>query len=245
MITSSNTSSDASSKPIYSFEDVHVVFRAHGRQVPVLWGFSVNVEPGERLVLRGSSGAGKTTVLNMMAGFLTPTLGSVRFDGRDLRSFTLKEISAFRNSEIGFVHQSFNLIPSFSSLANAAAPLLIAGWSRKKAREHALELLDRVGVAGRAEHRPGELSGGEQQRVAIARAVIRRPRVILADEPTGNLDAATSSAILHLLREVAGDRMTVVIATHDEQVTAFGTRVIEVASQHSHSLAEGETARRP
>jgi ABC-type lipoprotein export system ATPase subunit len=225
--------------PIYSFEDVELVFRAHGRHIPVLSGFNATVMPGERVVLRGMSGAGKTTVLNLMAGFLSPTLGSVRFNGRDLGTLTGREMAVFRNGQIGIVHQFFNLIPSFSSLANAAAPLLVAGCGRKKAKERAMELLERVGVAGRAEHYPRELSGGEQQRVAIARAVIHRPSVILADEPTGNLDAASSAAVLEILAGLSDDHTTLIVATHEQDVAALGGRVVTVGAPEIAAVLDG------
>ncbi len=214
--------------PVYAFEDVGFTFSAHGKQVAVLSELDIDIMPGERIILRGPSGVGKTTILNIMAGFLSPTLGRIRFNGRDLRSLSNGEMADFRNSQIGIVHQFFNLIPAFSSLANAAVPLLSSGCARREAMGQAMELLDRVGVAGRAEHYPREMSGGEQQRVAIARAVIRRPSVILADEPTGNLDGATGAAILELLDELAGDHMTMIVATHDDAVTRFGDRVIDL-----------------
>lgn len=219
---------------IFTFDKVGVIFTAHNRRVTVLSDFEIDVRRGERIVLQGKSGAGKTTVLNLMAGFLPPSEGRVRFFGDDLYDLSARGIARFRNRDVGIVHQFFNLIPGFDALTNVAAPLRIAGCSRKKAGEEALQMLDKVGVAARAQHYPREMSGGEQQRVAIARALIRSPQVILADEPTGNLDPATSAGILDLLAELTNDSTTVVVATHDARVAEFGSRIVEVVGTSAH-----------
>ncbi|KAF0209465.1 MAG: ABC transporter ATP-binding protein [Actinomycetota bacterium] len=209
--------------------DVSVQYRIGERRVDVLRDFSFAVEDGEFITITGPSGRGKTTVLNILAGFLPPTSGTVLWEDNDLYAQSDDQTARYRNSQIGMVHQFFNLIPELNAVQNVMAPGLIGGANRHEARRRAEAMLDRVGVLGRAEHLPSEMSGGEQQRVAIARALMNSPRVVLADEPTGNLDRVTAAEIVALMSRLhAEDGTTMILVTHDPTVAAAGTRMIQM-----------------
>ncbi|NLV23560.1 MAG: ABC transporter ATP-binding protein [Deltaproteobacteria bacterium] len=198
----------------------------HGR-VEVLSGIDLVIRHRERIAVMGASGAGKTTFMNILGGLDHPSGGSVLIEGRDISRFGGGELDRFRNSTIGFVFQFHQLLPEFSALENVMMPALIAGDPYRKAREKALYLLERVGLSHRLVHKPGELSGGEQQRVAVARALAMKPRILLADEPTGNLDSRTSEEILELLNSLhAGGDFTMLIVTHDESLARRQDRLI-------------------
>lgn len=193
----------------------------------VLRGVDLEIARGEVVAIVGASGAGKTTLLQILGTLNAPDSGTVLLDGVDPFSLKDRQLSAFRNAKIGFVYQFHHLLPEFSALENVMVPGLIAGKSEKQARERALELLDLVGLAQRAGHKPSELSGGEQQRVAIARALANKPSVLFADEPSGNLDSATKEEIHKLLfhlRDTLGQ--TVVVITHDEGLAAMCDRAL-------------------
>lgn len=193
----------------------------------VLRGVDLEIARGEVVAIVGASGAGKTTLLQILGTLSAPDSGTVLLDGVDPFSLKDRQLSAFRNAKIGFVYQFHHLLPEFSALENVMVPGLIAGKSEKQARERALELLDLVGLAQRAGHKPSELSGGEQQRVAIARALANKPSVLFADEPSGNLDSATKEEIHKLLfhlRDTLGQ--TVVVITHDEGLAAMCDRAL-------------------
>lgn len=193
----------------------------------VLRGVDLEIARGEVVAIVGASGAGKTTLLQILGTLSAPDSGTVLLDGVDPFSLKDRLLSAFRNAKIGFVYQFHHLLPEFSALENVMVPGLIAGKSEKQARERALELLDLVGLAQRAGHKPSELSGGEQQRVAIARALANKPSVLFADEPSGNLDSATKEEIHKLLfhlRDTLGQ--TVVVITHDEGLAAMCDRAL-------------------
>ena len=198
----------------------------HGR-VEVLSGIDLVIRHRERIAVMGASGAGKTTFMNILGGLDHPSGGSVLIEGRDISRVGGGELDRFRNSTIGFVFQFHQLLPEFSALENVMMPALIAGDPYRKAREKALYLLERVGLSHRLVHKPGELSGGEQQRVALARALAMKPRILLADEPTGNLDSRTSEEILELLNSLhAGGDFTMLIVTHDESLARRQDRLI-------------------
>jgi lipoprotein-releasing system ATP-binding protein len=199
---------------------IHNVFKSyflHGKRIDVLRGVSLDIEKGELVSLIGASGAGKSTFLHVLGTLDMPAAGELRFDGRNVFAMNDAEIADFRNRTIGFVFQSHYLRPEFTALENVAMPALIQRRDRTQSYAYARELLERVGLGSRVEHRPGELSGGEAQRVALARALVLKPAVLLADEPTGNLDPATGEGIHQLLREVNRDLgITAVVVTHNE-----------------------------
>ncbi|WP_027714474.1 ABC transporter ATP-binding protein [Desulfuromonas sp. TF] len=204
---------------------------ASGRgRVEVLDGIDLIIRENERVAVVGASGAGKTTLMHIIGGLDHPTSGTVLFEGKDI--FTLKgaALDAFRNRTIGFVFQFHQLLPEFSALENVMMPALIARQDQKEAAEKAESLLEEVGLGHRLTHKPGELSGGEQQRVAIARALVMSPRLLLADEPTGNLDSGTSDEIYRLLHQLHQTRgLTMVIVTHSETLAKRLDRIVHMA----------------
>ena len=210
-----------------ALSDVHKVFRQGETEVRALAGVSFEVAAGEFVAIRGPSGSGKSTLLHLIGGLDVPSAGDIRIDGALLSRLTDDELTVFRRRKIGFVFQFFNLLPTLSAEENVALPLLLDGVRARDARPRALAALEQVGLAHRRRHRPDELSGGEMQRAAVARALVIEPRLILADEPTGNLDTATGEQILSLIRRAHAERgCTVVLVTHDPRAATFGTRVI-------------------
>ena len=203
-------------------------FQLGEKQVEILHGVDVDVFAGEFVAIMGPSGSGKTTCLEILGALSRPSQGSYRFEGRPLQQLDDDSLADLRASRIGFVFQTFNLMPRMSAVRNAALPLLYAGVARREREERARALLDRVGLGHRLGHRPAQLSGGERQRVAIARALANQPRVILADEPTGNLDQATSREILELFGELHREGCTLVVVTHSHEVAASAERVIRL-----------------
>jgi lipoprotein-releasing system ATP-binding protein len=198
-------------------------------QVQVLEDLDLTIDPGERVAIVGESGIGKSTLLHILGTLDRPSGGKLLVNGVDVFAQDEERLAAFRNREIGFVFQFHQLLPDFTAVENVMLPALIAREPSGAARKRARDLLARVGLAERAEHRPGEMSGGEQQRVAVARAVIRGPRLILADEPTGNLDVETATAVLDLLDTLArATGRTVVMATHSREVVGVADRIFAV-----------------
>jgi len=214
--------------PVLELRDVRKVYPG---AVPVvaLDGVPLTVAAGEFVAIMGPSGSGKSTLMNLLGLLDRPTAGTYRFDGREVQTLSDGQLAALRRERIGFVFQSFNLFPRKSGLDNVALPLTYAGVSREDRRTRAAAMLDRVGLAARAHHRPRELSGGEQQRVAVARALINEPAVILADEPTGNLDSRTGEEILALLQALNARGVTLLVVTHDERVAHHAGRIIRLA----------------
>ncbi|MGK8490195.1 ABC transporter ATP-binding protein [Nocardia asiatica] len=201
-------------------------YRVGGQAVRALDDVGLRIETGEFTSIIGPSGSGKSTLLHLLGALDSPDAGSIRFRGEEIGELDEEQQSAFRRHQVGFVFQFFNLLPTLSAWENVAIPKLLDGTGLRKAKPRALELLDRVGLAERAEHRPAELSGGQMQRVAVARALIMDPPLILADEPTGNLDSKTGAAILELLGEIAGSGSSVVMVTHDMGAVTYCDRVI-------------------
>lgn len=199
-------------------------------ELTVLNGINISIEAGEIISIVGDSGVGKSTLLNLMGALDRPTDGAILYEGQDIFKLTNGELASFRNSELGFIFQFHHLLPEFSATENVMMPILISGKKKREAQALAEELLRSVGLAGREDHRPGELSGGEQQRVAVARALVNEPKVVLADEPTGNLDRRTSEGIHDLLWEL-NERMnqTFVIATHNENLARRSDRIFRLA----------------
>ncbi len=202
-------------------------FVSGGRELPVLKGLELDVAGGEMIAVVGASGVGKSTLLHILGGVDRPTGGEVSYRGRSLAGMGNGELARFRNEEIGFVFQFHFLMPDFTALENVMMPMLVGRVRSGAARKRALDLLADVGLAGRVGHRPGELSGGEQQRVAIARAIARGPRVLLADEPTGNLDRDTGAAVFAILERLNRERgLTMVLVTHNRELAdAAGRRL--------------------
>lgn len=199
-------------------------------QVDVLRGVDLNIARGERVAVVGASGAGKTTFMHILGALDHPSAGRVRFEGKDVFSFKGEALDDFRNRTIGFIFQFHHLLPEFTALENVMMPALIARKSPKDARNMAEKLLEEVGLAHRLTHKPGQLSGGEQQRVAIARALVMSPRLLLADEPTGNLDSGTSDEIYRLLQQLYRDHgLTMIIVTHSEALAARLDRTVRMA----------------
>lgn len=208
-------------------------YRLGRRFIEVLRGVDVRIEAGEFLAVRGASGAGKSTLLHLVGGLDKPTAGEIWIGGERLDGMTGVVLSRFRNRRVGFVFQAYHLLPELNALENVCLPARMARVNAKEAESMGRELLVRVGLGDRLEHRPYELSGGEQQRVAIARALINKPDLVLADEPTGNLDSRTGGEIIDLictLREEQG--ATLVVATHDGQVAGRAPRVLELVDGH-------------
>ncbi|ASF12476.1 ABC transporter ATP-binding protein [Nocardia brasiliensis] len=201
-------------------------YRVGGQSVRALDGIDLRIETGEFTSIIGPSGSGKSTLLHLLGALDTPDTGSIRFQGNEIGALDDERQSEFRRHRVGFVFQFFNLLPTMSAWENVAIPKLLDGTGLRKAKPRALELLDRVGLRDRAEHRPAELSGGQMQRVAVARALIMDPPLVLADEPTGNLDSKTGAAILELLGELAGSGNSVVMVTHDMGAVAYCDRVV-------------------
>ena len=200
------------------------------RTLEVLRDVDLTVARGEFLALRGASGAGKSTLLHLIGGLDSPNAGEIFFNGQNLAKFSEGELTHFRNRRVGFVFQAYHLLPELTALENVCLPARVARISASDAEKRGRELLARVGLKDRTDHKPSELSGGEQQRVAIARALINEPELLLADEPTGNLDSKTGAEIIELLKNLCAEKqMTLVIATHDAKVATHAQRVIELA----------------
>jgi ABC-type lipoprotein export system ATPase subunit len=199
------------------------------RSLEVLRGVDVEIARGDFVALRGASGTGKSTLLHLIGGLDTPNAGEIFFAGQSLTKFSEAELTHFRNRRVGFVFQAYHLLPELTALENVCLPARVARIATGTATQRASELLARVGLKDRLDHKPSELSGGEQQRVAIARALINEPELLLADEPTGNLDSHTGGEIIELLKSLRPEKsMTLVIATHDEKVAAHAQRVIQL-----------------
>jgi len=215
--------------PLLSAKAVRKTYLLGRRTLDVLRGIDLEMQKGDFVALRGASGAGKSTLLYLLGGLDTPSSGEIRLSGRDIVRMSRRDLAVLRNREVGFIFQAYYLLPELDALENVCLPARMARVPAAKVAHRARELLDRVGLKDRMEHKPYELSGGEQQRVAIARALINEPGVILADEPTGNLDSHTGEEIVNLLVALRDEKKTtLVIATHDARVAARAPRVIEL-----------------
>ena len=209
-------------------EDMCKIYNPGVNEVRALDHVSLTVNTGEFLAIIGQSGSGKSTLMNMLGCLDIPTSGKYILDGKDVSHLTDDELSDIRNQEIGFIFQGFNLIPSFTAMENVELPLLYRGIEKKERHELAEAALEKVGLKERMKHKPSEMSGGQQQRVAIARAIAQAPPVILADEPTGNLDSASSQEIIRILKALHKEGRTVILITHDNEIAAQARRVIRI-----------------
>jgi putative ABC transport system ATP-binding protein len=218
-------------------------YRSVGETVRAVDGISLAIMPGELLALYGPSGSGKTTLLQLTSGLLAPDAGTVEFDGRDIAQMSAQDSATYRLREVGLVFQSFHLIAGASALENAAVKLLADGFSLRDAKRRARPWLERVGLGARTEHVPSELSMGERQRVAIARALVNEPRLLLTDEPTGNLDSKRSREILELLRDLCHERqIPALLVTHDPQAGSFASSVYTLRDGRVHEGLDAELA---
>jgi putative ABC transport system ATP-binding protein len=209
--------------------DVHKTFKQGANEITALAGVSLEISKGEFVAVMGPSGSGKSTLLHLIGGLDRPTRGDVAVGGKVISQMGDDEVTLYRRENIGFVFQFFNLLPTLTAIENAALPAILDGRTETEARARSAALLERVGLSGRADHLPEELSGGEIQRLAIARALVFSPPILLADEPTGNLDSKTGGAILQLMRDInRQETSTVVMVTHDRSAAAVGDRVIHL-----------------
>ncbi|MBR1693152.1 MAG: ABC transporter ATP-binding protein [Lachnospiraceae bacterium] len=213
---------------LIEIEDICKIYNPGENEVRALDGVSLHIERGEFVAIIGQSGSGKSTLMNMLGCLDTPTSGTYVLNGCDVSRMSDDELSDIRNQEIGFIFQGFNLIAALTAVENVELPLIYRGVGKKERKELSVNALEKVGLGHRLEHRPAEMSGGQQQRVAIARAIAQAPPVILADEPTGNLDSASSKEILEILKELHKDGRTVILITHDNEIAAQAHRVIKI-----------------
>ncbi len=213
---------------IIETREISKVYKMGNQTVNALQSISISIDRGEYVAFMGPSGSGKSTLMNIVGCLDTPSSGSYMLNNKLVSEMTENELADTRNKEIGFVFQTFNLLPRASALENVALPLIYAGYSKSERNEMALQALDNVGLADRSHHRPNELSGGQRQRVAIARALVNNPSIILADEPTGNLDTKTSYDIMNLFQELHDKGNTIIMVTHEDDIAHYAHRIIRL-----------------
>lgn len=215
-------------KSIIQLENIQKSYYLGKQELKVLKGISLNIYKNEYVALMGPSGSGKSTLMNILGCLDSPTGGKYILNGKNAGQMVDDDLAEIRNKEIGFVFQQFNLLPRLTAAENVALPLIYNGTSKKLRNEQALEMLNRVGLADRSHHKPNELSGGQNQRVAIARALVNNPSIILADEPTGNLDSKTSVEIMNIFDKIQADGNTVILVTHEEDIAEYSHRIIRL-----------------
>jgi len=215
---------------IIEIRNLRKVYHVGSEKVVALNHITLDIEAGEFCCLVGTSGSGKSTLLNMLAGLEKPSLGTVRIKGQAIEKMSEKQLARFRQENIGFIFQSYNLIPTLTALENTAMPLIFRGMPRKQREALAREALQRVGLANHMAHRPTQMSGGQQQRVGIARALVSRPPIVFADEPTGNLDSKTTREVMELMTSTTRDLgQTLVLVTHDLSIASYADRIIHIS----------------
>nr|WP_199003313.1 ABC transporter ATP-binding protein [Flavobacterium sp. ASV13] len=225
--------------PLIKITDIKRDFVLGNEIVYVLKGINLEINKGEYVALMGPSGSGKSTLMNLLGCLDTPTSGRYVLNGKDVSQMRDDELAGIRNKEIGFVFQTFNLLPRTTALDNVALPMIYAGYSKSDRHARAVEVLKQVNLADRMDHQPNQLSGGQRQRVAIARALVNKPSIILADEPTGNLDSKTSVEIMKLFGDIHAQGNTVILVTHEEDIAAYAHRVIRLRD----GLIESDTTK--
>ncbi len=213
---------------LIDLKDIYKIYQMGSTQINALDGLDCTIDKGEYVALMGPSGSGKSTLMNVIGCLDSPSRGTYMLNGTNVSTMTDDDLATVRNVEIGFVFQSFNLLPRTSALENVALPLVYAGVARKERLERAQIVLKKVGLGDRGDHKPNELSGGQRQRVAIARALINNPSIVLADEPTGNLDSTSSLEIMALFEEIHAEGNTVVMVTHEEAIAKYAKRTIRM-----------------
>jgi putative ABC transport system ATP-binding protein len=225
--------------PLIKISNIKRDFVLGNEIVYVLKGIDLQINKGEYVALMGPSGSGKSTLMNLLGCLDTPTSGTYILNGKDVSQMKDDELAEIRNKEIGFVFQTFNLLPRTTALDNVALPMIYAGYSKSDRNERATEVLKQVNLADRMDHQPNQLSGGQRQRVAVARALVNKPSIILADEPTGNLDSKTSVEIMKLFGDIHASGNTVILVTHEEEIAAYANRVIRLRD----GLIESDTSK--
>ena len=215
-------------QPLIHARDLRKTYHVGDQVVHALDGLDLDIRTNEYVALMGPSGSGKSTLMNMLGCLDSPTSGSYILNGQDVSRLADDALADIRNREIGFVFQTFNLLPRYTALENVALPMVYAGMGKAERLARAQEVLDQVGLADRMDHRPNELSGGQRQRVAVGRALVMRPSIILADEPTGNLDTATSQEVMELFGDIQKAGNTVILVTHEEDIAAYAHRTVRL-----------------
>jgi putative ABC transport system ATP-binding protein len=213
---------------LVELRNVRKIYHLGGEEIRALDGISLDIDGGEFISIIGPSGSGKSTLMHILGCLDSPTEGTIQLDGTMIHNATPRQLAQIRNQKIGFVFQFFNLLPKLNVLQNVELPMIYGGVSGRDRRERGMEALKLLGLENRSKHRPSQLSGGQQQRVAIARALVNNPRIIFADEPTGNLDSHTGEAILALFRKLSSEGRTIILVTHDPEIAAVTPRRIEI-----------------
>ena len=219
---------DDMAKYVIELSGIKKIYQVGGQEVAALAGIDLNIEKGEFAALMGPSGSGKSTLMNILGCLDRPTVGSYKLDGQEVATLSDDELAVTRNRRIGFVFQNFNLLSRISAADNVALPLVYAGVGRREREEKAKKILDAVGLGDRAEHQPNELSGGQRQRVAIARALVNAPHIIMADEPTGNLDTKSTKEIMEIFEGLHQEGRTIILVTHEPDIAACASRQLLV-----------------
>jgi putative ABC transport system ATP-binding protein len=227
---------------LVELRNVSKIYHLGDEEIRALDNITLDIDEGEFISIIGPSGSGKSTLMHILGCLDSPTHGTIKLDGTMIQDASSRELAAIRNRKIGFVFQFFNLLPKLNVMQNVELPMIYSGISSKERRERAMQALEAVDMANRAKHRPSQLSGGQQQRAAIARALVNNPRIVFADEPTGNLDSHTGEAILQLFRRLSQEKRTIVLVTHDPEIAAVTPRRIEIrdgkiAAQLDQTLA--------
>jgi putative ABC transport system ATP-binding protein len=225
--------------PLVELRNVSKIYRLGEEEIRALDDVSLDIDEGEFISIIGPSGSGKSTLMHILGCLDSPTKGTIRLDGMMIQDATSRQLAALRNRKLGFVFQFFNLLPKLNVVQNVELPMIYSGAPARERRQRALAALESVDLANRRKHRPSQLSGGQQQRVAIARALVNNPRIVFADEPTGNLDSQTGDAILSLFRRLSQEGRTIVLVTHDPTIAAVTPRRIEIRDGKIANGAEG------